>query len=630
MIDLYTDTELVNVNTGSVFVFDVESYPNYFLVGFRDIVNDKHIMFEHSPDVPLDLDKLRWLMWRICSVGFNSNNYDIVMLTGALWGMNTQELKDLSDKIIFQEMRPYKIEKEYGFKIPQFNTVDLMEVAPLKASLKLYGARLHCKTMRELPYPHNSHLTKEQAANVFEYNANDLEQTKLLLVELAPHIELRQDLGKLYGRDFRSLSDAQTAEAIINNEIHRATGHYPRKPQSVITSCRYNVPDYVKFKTPILQRALSIVADSTFTVLDNGSVKMPAEVAKLLLCIGSSTYKMGIGGLHSQEKEVSYYANEDTYLIDRDVASYYPRIVLNQKLFPEHLGEIFLIKYGSIVDRRLAAKKAGNKKISEGLKIAINGIFGKFGNQYSTVYAPNLMLAVTIGGQFSLLMLIEAIEEIGIPVVSGNTDGIVIQCPKSRYQDLLAVIKLWEQQTGFETEETRYKSIHSRDVNNYIAIKEKADEKGRLLSDRLGCKVKGVYSEVGSAQNSVLSKNPETLICSDAVQYLLTRNVPIADTIRSCNDIRRFVAVRTVQGGAEKNGQYLGKAIRWYYAKAQVGAINYCLSGNKVPKSEGAKPLMVLPNSLPSDLNFDYYINESEEMLKDIGVNPRPRSISFF
>lgn len=630
MIDLYTNKELAEIPTGSVLVFDVESYPNYFLVGFRNIVNDKHIMFEHSPDCELDLDKLRWLVWRCCLVGFNSDNYDILMLTAALWGWSPAQLKKLSDEIIFGEMRPYQIEKKYGFQIPQLNHIDLMEVAPLKASLKLYGARLHSKTMRELPYPHDSELTREQAANVYEYNANDLEHTKLMLIELAPHIELRQDLGRVYGRDFRSLSDAQVAEAIINGEIHKATGFYPRKVKDAVESCKYNVPKEVVFQTPVLQKALEVIREATFYIDGAGNPTMPEQLKKLTLSIGRSLYKLGMGGLHSKEKEAAYVADENHYLIDRDVASYYPRIVLNQRLFPKHLGEIFLTKYEEIVNRRLAAKKAGNKKISEGLKIAINGIFGKFGNIYSTVYAPDLMLQVTISGQLFLLMLIEAIELATIPVVSGNTDGIVIRCPKNRYDDLNRIIKLWEQQTGFETEETRYKGIYSRDVNNYLAVKEKADPKGRLLSDRLGCKVKGIYSEVGSAQNSVLSKNPETLICSDAVQSLLCANIPIADTIRNCADIRRFVAVRTVKGGAEKDGQYLGKAIRWYYAKAQTGEINYCDSGNKVPKTGGAKPLMVLPESLPSDIDFDYYIREANEMLADIGYNPRPKSISFF
>ena len=66
-------------------------------------------------------------------------------------------------------------------------------------------------------------------------------------------------------------------------------------------------------------------------------------------------------------------------------------------------------------------------------------------------------------------MLIERIELLGIPVVSANTDGVIVKCPKVRQTELNAVISKWETDTGFETEETRYTAIFSRDVNNYFA-----------------------------------------------------------------------------------------------------------------------------------------------------------------
>src|SRR5688572_17711042 len=146
MIDRYTDAELLQVPTGTCFVYDVEVYMNFFCVSFRNIVDDKHVIFEMSPDTPLEIDKLRWFVWRFCLVGFNSANYDIIILTLALWGMNTRQLKEASDKIIYENKRVYEMQKEYGIEIPPLNHVDLIEVAPLEASLKLYGGRLHCKT----------------------------------------------------------------------------------------------------------------------------------------------------------------------------------------------------------------------------------------------------------------------------------------------------------------------------------------------------------------------------------------------------------------------------------------------------------------------------------------------------
>jgi hypothetical protein len=76
-----------------------------------------------------------------------------------------------------------------------------------------------------------------------------------------------------------------------------------------------------------------------------------------------------------------------------------------------------------------------------------------------------------------------------------------------------------------------------------------------------------------------------------------------------------------VNGGAVKAGKVIGKAIRWYYGADELDAIFYITSGNKVPRSDGAVPLMHLPEKLPSDIDFQWYINEANDMLKQIGYN---------
>ena len=40
--------------------------------------------------------------------------------------------------------------------------------------------------------------------------------------------------------------------------------------------------------------------------------------------------------------------------------------------------------------------------------------------------------------------------------------------------------------------------------------------------------------------------------------------------------------------------EFVGKDVRWYYAKDVQGELVYATSGNKVPRSDGAKPIMVL------------------------------------
>lgn len=641
-VEFMSDEELTAMPAGSVFVFDVETYVNFFYVAFKSLDNGKFVAFERSPDHDFNPTKLLWMLWRFCIVGFNSRNYDLPMIELAARGADCKKLKEASDFIIksgpnygTEKVTPFAFEKKYGVQIGRYNHIDLIEVAPLQGSLKLYAGRLHCERMQDLPFPEDHVLTQEDAEVVRPYCCNDLSNTKLLFNELAPELKLRAEMSEEYGVDLRSKSDAQVAEAVINSELQKVLGYYPKKPTlSADTVLVYDVPDFVCYQTTQLREMLEVVRNARFYLDGLGSPIMPPELEKLKVTIGGSTYKLGMGGLHSTEKKTAHYATDEIILADNDVESFYPRTILNQRLCPPHLGEAFLTVYEKIVNTRIhakaeaaKAKKAGDraaakkwKTVADSLKITINGSFGKLGNKYSTLYAPQLMLQVTITGQLVLLMLIEALEQIGIEVISGNTDGIISKYHKSRHDEVRALIAAWEEWTGYKTEETRYKAVYSRDVNSYVAIKEEGgDAEARFVDEQLGVKTKGAYCERGSALNSILSKNPETLICSDAVVRFLVDGTPVEKTIKECRDFRRFVAVKNVRGGGEKNGRYLGKVVRWYYPKNEAGYIAYVSSGNKVGKTDGARPVMDLPDEFPNDIDYQWYINEAVEMLYDCG-----------
>jgi DNA polymerase elongation subunit (family B) len=279
---------------------------------------------------------------------------------------------------------------------------------------------------------------------------------------------------------------------------------------------------------------------------------------------------------------------------------------LNNKLAPQHLGKPFLVIYKSIVDRRLKAKAEGNLVVNESLKITINGSFGKLGSKWSFLYAPDLMMQVTITGQLTLLMLIERLELAGVSVVSGNTDGIVTKMLPEQEQLVKDIVADWEFDTDYEMEETCYQGLYSRGVNDYIAVAD-----GYV-------KTKGAYADPRDKKN-VLKINPGNEISTDAVKEFLQNGTPLEHTIKTCKDVSKFVTIRTVNGGALKNGELIGKAIRWYYGKYELDAMYYKTSGNKVPRSDGAKPMMELTDTIPEDMDFDWYIEESNKILKNIG-----------
>lgn len=602
-VELFGDDELVMCarQLNHVLVFDIESYPNYFLIAFRSVELGKALVFEQSDGCNLDTRKVAWVARNFCLVGFNSKHYDIPMLQLAIAGKSASELFDATQKVI--------VDNVYGSDLTReceniaINHVDLIEVAPGQVGLKLYGGRLHCKRMWDLPFKPGTILSEDQAAIVRWYCINDLDLTELLYRDLTPQINLRETMSVEYGMDLRSKSDAQIAETVISSELQKLIGRVYKPSVEVGTVYKYQVPAFISFETDAMRAMLSQLADFEFVVADDGYVRMPDALSQMKITIGSAQYQMGMGGLHSCEKGVSYWADDETYIIDRDVASYYPSVILNLQLAPEHLGKSFLDVYSKIVERRLAAKAAGNKVVTDSLKIAINGSFGKLGSKWSVLYSPNLLFQVTITGQLCLFMLIEKLEINEISVISANTDGVVFKCAKRDYEKVQRLIEEWEKQTSFTTEETRYRSIHSRDVNTYIAIK----------TDN-SVKTKGEYG-FGS-----MSKNPNGLICVEAVVEYLKNGTPVADTIRACSDITKFITVRTVSGGAVRDSVYLGKAIRWYISTSARGEIIYAKNGNKVPQSENAMPVMTLPDSFPLDVDFDHYIRRANEILEKINA----------
>ena len=573
---------------------------------FGNVATGNTRAFELFADHPLDMDTIRSIVAKFTLVSFNGNNFDMPLLSLALSGATNQAIKNASDAIILNNLRGFALERKFKFKtMTKVDHIDLIEVAPGMVSLKIYGGRLHCKKMQDLPIEPSASISVADRELLKTYCANDLQVTQALYLKLAPQIELRAQMGKTYDLELRSKSDAQIAETVIRTQVKAITGVMPERP--IIeggTLYQYSAPSYIRFSSAPLEAVLSMVQATKFRVIDSGKVIEPDELKNAKVAIGASVYRMGVGGLHSTESSTSHEADEKTLLIDRDVASYYPSIILGSSLAPVHMGEPFLRVYRDIVEQRLAAKHAGDKVKADALKITINGSFGKFGSKWSALYSPDLLIQTTLTGQLALLMLIEALEAAGIAVVSANTDGVVIKCPVSKQDVMDDIVFEWETCTGFNTEATHYRALYSRDVNNYLAFKLGG-----------GFKAKGAYASAG------LSKNPSNEICTDAVVAFLNDGTPVEDTVHACWDISRFVTIRSVKGGAiDQQGHYLGKAVRWYYSTAAQGPIRYRLNHYTVARSDGAQALMELPDKFPSDVDFDWYIAEAQTILKDIGA----------
>ena len=642
--NLMTDDEIVDhMLQGKVLDYDIECYINYAMFGFFCKETDKYILLEKIPDLGIDFDtrKLKWILQNFRFRTFNGRNYDILMSEAALKGFDTKQLKEVSDFIIqkkFDEFGnkiritprdtrlKFKLKKLYRNEDrnnkQELDHIDIMEVLPGKANLKTYAARNHTKLMQDLPFHHASILTLEQMTVLRWYHGNDMHHTADLAEHLKEEMQLRDELTKEYGVDVRSKSDAQIAETILAAELERLTGTYPEGAEIPAgTVYKFKPAPWLKFNHPHFQYAFEVVKNIDYVVGIDGKIINPPQLEAMLIPLGDQKFQMGIGGLHSTEKKTAHFARDGFLLADVDVTSFYPFLMLLLDIFPARhprLKEIFW----KIVQTRIAAKKEGNKSKAGSLKIVINGTYGKLSERFSIIYSPDGTINVCLNGQLSLLMLVERFYEAGMTVISANTDGLCVKLKSSDKELFRNIVKQWEAETGLEMEDTWYKMLLSRDVNNYIAIKDENAIGWNGKKQKAGWKGKGAYLNFWHKDNidhnEQLKHHPVNLVSQEAVIEYLKSGTPIDDYIRACKDVSKFITVRQVNEGAFKNGEYLGKTIRFYHATKDKDPIIVVSNGHKVGNSVGAQPLMEMGKDLPDDIDYDWYIDRSYKMLKEV------------
>lgn len=588
---------------------DVECYTNYFLVCFK--CGDKVLSYDQYDNTQrLNTSNIAEIMTRYLTIGFNSSYYDLPMLACSLFGYSNSRLKQFSDAIInAKDYGEYwRILSDWGInsllKDNSWNHIDIKNVASsLPVSLKMYGARMHVKTVQDLPIASDELIKESNIELLKQYCLNDIDTTIALYNVLEEEINLRNNISKEYRIDVRSKSRAQIAEAVIKKQLNL-------KSAPIIQGYgkhHYKAPNYIKFTTNELQELLNEIQTIDFECDENGKLQNPAILKTKEIKIGNAIYQMGIGGLHSTEKNRNTVIKDDEILVDLDVTSYYPSIILNNNLYPYYIGERFLHLYRSLYNKRLEAKKNKDTITSECYKIILNGVFGKFGSKYSCIYSPALLLNTTLTGQLAIIMLIEAFHIAGIETVSTNTDGIIIKYKDTEADKYLKIKTDWEAQTNLSLEATKYKAIFNDSVNSYIAI---------TPSNKI--KFKGAFGERG------IHKNPTAEICTDAIIDYITKATPIQNTIWQCKDITKFIIARAVQGGGVWKDQFLGKVVRWVYGY-DGEPIKGKISGNKVAMSDNAIPVMTLPDTFPDYINYEIYYAMTMKMLKRLGIDAGER-----
>lgn len=609
-------------------IYDVEVFRNFFCATFLNAEDDNYKSFSIEDGRSDILAIKEFLKTPMVLVGYNNINYDNPVLRFIQGYNGSTLLKDLfslsaklvndsyrNDKNIMKLRYPRDI--KYAWK-----SIDLMALFgfdKLGISLKQVAINLKHERIQDLPLPFDAHVHTTQTETVLDYNHNDCVITKKLYKVAKPVLDLRVEIGSLYGVDVMSASKSKMANVLLEKFYKDELGIDNSQLKDLRTNRdKFLLKDcfasFVEFKSPQLQE---VVARISSTYVHSYNKFKYSETVYYAGC----TFSLGVGGLHTVD-EPGIFQTDDNYIIqDCDGSSYYPNIIINNNFYPEHLGKEFISILKKITAERIEAKHSGNKVKAEALKITINSLFGKMGSPFFWLYDPKQLLSTTISGQMGLLMLVEAFHAEGIHVISCNTDGVVCKIPRELESRYYEITKEWERKTGIELEFTPYKKYIRRDVNSYITEKMdgKTKEKGAFLRD------------------VALEKAYHMPIVGKALYAYFFEGIPVRKTIETCSDIMEFCISQKSAGnfGIELQSgsgvESLQKTNRFYITKKGGAMTKKDNTTKKVIGLHVGRLVRVLNDydpSIPfSDYVVDFAFYEKEVMKIVDKIEPKQMNL---
>jgi hypothetical protein len=532
---------------------------------------------------------------------------------------------------VFPEYREHELSlKQIDlFKINHYDNKNRM------VSLKRLEFEMDLENIEEMPIHHSkTNMTKEEIELTIDYCYNDVDATyEFFKVTLGDtdhplykgnnQIELRKDIEEEFGIPCINYSDSKIGDEIIKKFYCQEKGidyrELPRKgyfrKNIDLKNC---IAKYVVFETDELSAFLKRMKKTQLGLQDD---------FKEELHFYGNVYSFMKGGLHTENTPKVFEADEECEIIDWDVSSYYPAIIINNGQFPAHLGKEFLRGYKQMFDKRLELKPLAKKDrkikgIVGALKLAVNSVYGKSSDMQSWIFDRQLTMFTTITGELSLMMLIEQYELNGIQVISANTDGVTIRIKKELIPLMHKLNDWWCNITQYELERTDYSKIIFSTVNDYLAIKTDGEikKKGDFLTD------------------FELHKNKSARIVPIALENYFVHGVPVDHTIRNHTNLYDFC----IRQKASRSFHYEGtnrvtgevtvynKLIRYYVSKTgekifkvknpecqtRAAAVSQVEAGEWV-----CEVCNFLPKNSPVDnVNYDYYIEKANRIITKINT----------
>ena len=393
--------ESVPNDEAPIVFFDIEIFPNLFLVNWKYEGEDKPVVRMINPK-PSEIESL--IKNRL--IGFNNRRYDNHILYGALLGYTPEQLFKLSNQIINDRI---------GFFGEAYNLsyTDVYDFAAKKQSLKKWEIELGIHH-QELGLPWDKPVPEEKWTEVAKYCDNDVIATEAVFNHLKGDFTARRILAALAGGTVNDTTNSLTTKIIFGKE---------KKPKLVYTDLATG-EQFGQEKEGGCKSSEIINSFPGYEYKDGKNLYRGTD-------IGRGGYIISTPGAYSNVALL-------------DVASLHPNSIRAMncfgkytKKFTDILDARIAIKHGdydtarTMLDGKLAPylnDEDTASELAQALKIAINSVYGltaaSFDNPFRDIRNKNNIVALR--GALFMRTLQDEVESRGFAIVAIKTDSIKI------------------------------------------------------------------------------------------------------------------------------------------------------------------------------------------------------------
>lgn len=207
----HSDPELgsdvvVEVNDDRMVIFDVEVYPNLFVICWKFRGDDTVVrMINPTREEVENLIRMKL-------VGFYNRRYDNHILYAATLGYSIPQLYDLTRKIVIDGNKNAMFAQAYNLSY-----ADIWDLSSIKQGLKKFEIDLGIHHM-ELDFPLDEPVDEKDWPKVVEYCVNDVVATEAVLEDRWEDFVARQILAELSGLTINDTTQRHTAKIIFGED----------------------------------------------------------------------------------------------------------------------------------------------------------------------------------------------------------------------------------------------------------------------------------------------------------------------------------------------------------------------------------------------------------------------------